>query len=645
MKKIIGSLLMLFFALISYAQDVNVTISNLKSELNQNPDSKKTARIYSDLTWFYSTVSTDSALHYGRKAVLKSKEVGDSTLIAQVYSDIGAVYFRKGDLVNSKKNYLTAYQIRKIRKDYKGLAKINNNLGNIYEKNQEYHKAMTSLLEALDYFEEINDQKNSNVAKGNIGLILLKLKNYQKAVKYINEVIQYQEENNFTDELCVSYLNLGNVYLKMNDTINAVKLYNKSLKACTSVGNKKGIASGYNNLASIKTEQNKSKDAIALYNQSQKAREQLNTDLDKAEFDMNLGKEYLNAKKYPEAKKLLLSSKKVFEKDSLYDKLQVNYKSLIDVCAKLNEIDSIDFYVEKVIEINTILIENSAIKSTAELETKYQTEKKEKLLLEQEVEAKQKNNLLLGVSTLAFFIALIGFLIYRQQKLKNKQQDQEFQLKTAIQTIESQNKLHEQRLNISKDLHDNIGAQLTFIISSVDNIKYAFDITNPKLNNKLNGITNFTKDTIVELRDTIWAMNHNEISFEDLKSRIYNFIEKAKESKENIDFVFNIDEHLNEEKFSSVDGMNIYRTIQEAINNAIKHANPSQIKVQISKDHDQIAIQIIDDGNGFDLETVSKNNGLNNMENRIASINGNFKIESNPTMGTKISILLNKTST
>ena len=92
--------------------------------------------------------------------------------------------------------------------------------------------------------------------------------------------------------------------------------------------------------------------------------------------------------------------------------------------------------------------------------------------------------------------------------------------------------MQEQRLNISRDLHDNIGAQLTFIISSVDNIKYAFDITNEKLDSKLNNISSFAKDTIVELRDTIWAMNSNEISFEDLEIRINNYIEKAKEAKD-----------------------------------------------------------------------------------------------------------------
>ena len=106
------------------AQNAQGIIDNLKKELKAHPDAKKTATIYSDLTWYYSTVSIDSALQYGNKAVVASTKLGDSTLIAQVYSDVGAVYFRKGDFQNSKENYLKAYKIRKARKDYRGLAKI-----------------------------------------------------------------------------------------------------------------------------------------------------------------------------------------------------------------------------------------------------------------------------------------------------------------------------------------------------------------------------------------------------------------------------------------------------------------------------------------------------------------------------------------
>jgi len=143
------------------AQNAQQLIDNLKSELATNPDAKKTASIYSDLTWYYSKVSVDSALVYGKKALESSKKLGDSTLLAQVYSDVGAVYFTKGDFQNSKLNYITAYKIRKARKDIKGLAKINNNLANIYERTFQYKLAMQSFLDALTYFESINDQKTA----------------------------------------------------------------------------------------------------------------------------------------------------------------------------------------------------------------------------------------------------------------------------------------------------------------------------------------------------------------------------------------------------------------------------------------------------------------------------------------------------
>ena len=630
-----------------FAQNAQDIIDGLKKDLKANPETKKVASIYSDLTWYYSKVSIDSALHYGGKALSESKKLNDSTLMAQVYSDIGAVYFIKGDFVNSKLNYLSAYKIRKLRKDSRGLAKINNNLANIYEKTNQYKAAMASFIEALSYFESIKDEKNIGIIKGNIGLIHLKLKNYPKALQYIQEVVAYQEKNNFTEDLCVSCLNLGNVYLNLNDTINALKFYDKSVKACTAVGNKKGISSGFNNIASIKSEQKKSKDALALYEKSKQAREELNSDLDKNNFDLNLATNYLANNKFNEAKAVLLRTRKFYEQTQHNEKLQKNYKCLIKVYSHLNQPDSVDYYIDKLAVLNEQLLVSKSEKQTAELETKYQTEKKERLIQkskaeiatrELEIKRKETQFLILGLISLALLIII--YLVYRQQKLKNKQQEQEYELKSAIAKIETQNKLQEQRLAISRDLHDNIGSQLTFIISSIDNIKYAFDIQNAKLDSKLNGISNFAKSTIIELRDTIWAMNKSEITFEDLQARIHNFMEKAQEAKEDICFTFSVNPLLKSNTFSSVEGMNLYRTIQEAINNSIKYAQPKNVTVNIEPDENGIAITIADDGKGFDREMVVMGNGIHNMQKRIQDIGGDFDLVSKPNEGTKITIRL-----
>src|SRR5690606_3006901 len=136
------------------------------------------------------------------------------------------------------------------------------------------------------------------------------------------------------------------------------------------------------------------------------------------------------------------------------------------------------------------LFEETKTKLVFDLDKKYQTEKKENEILaqkadiaEKELNLSRKNFQLLGLVILALVISLLGYLVYKQQKLKNQQLQKEGELKEALVKIETQNSLQEQRLTISRDLHDNIGAQLTFIISSIENLQYGFKITNEKLTN------------------------------------------------------------------------------------------------------------------------------------------------------------------
>ena len=240
---------------------------------------------------------------------------------------------------------------------------------------------------------------------------------------------------------------------------------------------------------------------------------------------------------------------------------------------------------------------------------------------------------------IAVIAILIGFVVYNRQKLKTIKLEKEAELKEALRFIETQNKLQEQRLQISRDLHDNIGSQLTFIISSLDNLKYGFDIANEGLKNKLFGIRNFTKDTITELRDTIWAMNKEEITLQDLSTRISNFIENAKAASKGIRFEFEIDNSIPENiSFSSLKGINLYRIIQESVNNALKHAQATRIAVSISASGKGYTIKIEDNGNGFNTEDAGLGNGLNNIRKRASESSGELAVVTAPGKGTSIII-------
>jgi signal transduction histidine kinase len=637
MKKLI----LLLSLLISFkvnAQNAQDIIDGLKKDLKANPDDKKRATIYSDLTYYYTDIMIDSSLVYGSKALKLAKKINDEKLLAQVYSDFAAAFFRKGNFQLSNTYYLKASAIRKKLKDFEGVAKININLASVYTSNQNYKKAVKSYLDAINYFDNKNDTI-SNATRGNLGFLFYEMNDMKKALKYTNDALKFQENNNLKGYLCDNYLTLGNIYSKLHNNLKSELYYNKCLKIGLQIKDNLAITNAYSNLASLKLDEGKPNQAIEIYEKSKFYLKQLNTDIDQSIFEIEIARGYLQLKKYDQAKKLLRKNLHFFQNQNSKMNLLDIYKRLTESYLQLNKKDSAVYFLKSYHELNDILNAETINKQTAELETKYQTAKKEKQIIKQQAEAKQKNSYLIGLSVLALLIGLIGYLIYKQQKQKNKQQAQENDLKLAIEKIENQNKLQEQRLRISRDLHDNIGSQLTFIISSVDNVKYGFDITNEKLDNKLTHISNFAKETILELRDTIWAMNSNEITYEDLEIRINNFIEKAKLSKENISFSFAIDENLKQQKLSSVEGMNIYRTIQEAINNAIKYAEADIISVIIKQQANQIAINIKDNGKGFDPKTIDKGNGLKNMQKRIAEIGGEFSLKSGAD-GTKIEILI-----
>lgn len=633
--------LVLFLAIFSpiRAQNAQEIIDGLKSELKTNPDQKKLATIYSDLTWYYSNISLDSAMVYGQKAIDQSLKIGDSTLIAQAYGDVSTVYLKKGDYRQSLHFMKNVLAIRKAKNDILGLAKVYSGLGLLYYNQNEYSLSMKNYLKALDYVNKTDDERVKYNIQNAMSGLLIDLKDYKKALKYSESAIKYYEKMNASATLCPMYINRGNIYLALNDTLNAMKFYEKGKLICDQTGNKLFHSKALNNIGNIKVAQKKYEESKKLFNQYNEDNQEINSEFMDYKMKINEVDELIRANQFIQAKQLLIKLKRYFEKQNNLENLLLTYKYFVPVYSRLNQADSVDFYHSKFIILNKKLNDSQVLDRTIELETKYQTAKKEKLLLEKESQVKTRNSYILGLSILAFFIALLAFLIYHQQKLKNKQQEQEFQLKTAIAQIETQNQLQEQRLAISRDLHDNIGAQLTFVISSVDNLKYGNQISDNRVVNQLTKISDFTKSTIIELRDTIWAMNNSEFSFDDLRSRIFNFIEKAQSVKEDIQFKFNVDDSLKEMRFSSIIGINLYRTIQEAVNNAVKYSEATQIDVNVLDKENQIKIEIKDNGKGFDLDTVDFGNGLNNMKKRIEEIGGKINITPS-SKGTVIEILI-----
>lgn len=528
----------------------------------------------------------------------------DFETLGHIYNSLGMEYLSIGEYNQAVNNFHIALDYVKKTGDKHLIARSNFSLGIIYFEIKEYEKSNIYYEKTISICEEINNQTYLIYAQNNLSNNFVQQKKYKEAIPYAQKVVSEFKKTGKERLLSYPYVNLGTAYKGLKNYQLSEDYYLKAIEIKAKNKDEKDLIITQGYLADLYIKQNR---------------------LDKAE------KIALEAYENAEMLKLLPEIASTSQILAEIYKTQQEYEKSTNF-----------FSINKLTQDSLFVIEKA--KETFRLQTKYETAEKENQILLQrakiadsQLELKNRNFWIFGLVAFAVIIGLIGFLLYKQQVLKNLQQKQDSELKFALQQIENQNKLQQQRLSISRDLHDNIGAQLSFIISAIDTIRYYAADKNEQLTTKLNNISAFARETIQELRDTVWAMNKSDITIKDLQSRIANFIEKAKQSQHNtvvsVVVADTVPEKLN---FTALQGLNIFRIIQEATNNALKYADANHVLIQITKQENNISFLITDDGKGFKESAIEAGNGLLNMRKRAQELKSKLELRSEINVGTSI---------
>jgi len=192
------------------------------------------------------------------------------------------------------------------------------------------------------------------------------------------------------------------------------------------------------------------------------------------------------------------------------------------------------------------------------------------------------------------------------------------------------------REKLSRDLHDDLASTVSTIAIYLTLIRYNLKNNEEKLNELLDKTAALVSDAASSITDLIWAINPKPQSLDDLIIRINNnfytlFREKgisfATGSKTNIEHII----------LGAKAKQNVYLIIKEALNNILKYARASSVKVAVENRNQEIYISIKDEGTGFDLSSIkNKGHGLTNMKIRADEIKAYFEIKSIIGEGTEI---------
>jgi signal transduction histidine kinase len=237
-----------------------------------------------------------------------------------------------------------------------------------------------------------------------------------------------------------------------------------------------------------------------------------------------------------------------------------------------------------------------------------------------------------------FTTCLAVLLISAMINATNQYNKKKYQIKLAV--IESEHKLLLERQRISLELHDSIGAYANAVLYNTELLEKEH---NKELKEMLMQDLKFaSKDIIISLRETIWALKKDKYTAEDCLMRIRNFIQPLARYYKHIHFKIEGEASV-EKQLHYVEALNVVRIVQEAVTNAIKHSNASIIKIESLENSGKWQLTVLDNGIGYGEEAINQTedgNGLNNMEKRAADAGFGLVRKSDAGSGTSITIMI-----
>jgi two-component system, NarL family, sensor kinase len=623
-----------------FAQTSKTQISNFNTLRNKT---EEVLKIY-----------PDSALTLSNELMMMAKSSGSEQLLANALNTLSSVQSANSLVKEALASNESSYAINKRLKDNNELVNNFSQFGTIYQNKGDYVNATKYFLQSLDLGTK---QKMYDIVNYNYRCLskinLLQGKN-EVALKFAYKSIAY--DNNNPRSKAFGFQAIADYYMNINKVDSAEKYYIQAYQILEQNKIFYGMASVLSLWSIIYAEKNIIKTGEMML----KAQKIFDTIAPKSVFSANnignIGEVFFTIAKTDSLIKKLTgngiptSKEKLLVEAEQYLKRSIQYSNesknvytalyftgnLADLQAYIGDYKSAYASMQSKFKYNDSLFSQKNKNAIAKLET-------DKEILQLAAINQQKstlNKILMGSAT---GLLLIGFLGYRNFRSKQKlQQTQITQLEKDKQLLAVDAMLkgqEEERSRLAKDLHDGLGGMLSGVKLSFVNMKENMIMDAPSVQSFEASILQLD-NTIAELRKVAHNLMPEALVKFGLKNAILDFCNSMQlSSKTKIIF----EQMGSDRQLSNTADLYIYRIIQELINNALKHAQPKQILVQLTKAEKNILITVENDGNYFDTSAIENASGIGmkSVQQRVNYFTGKMDIASDKENGTSINIELN----
>lgn len=574
---------------------------------------------------------------------LNSLEPDDQASRITLLKHIGSSYVFETNYPEGIRYYNEALAIAEEIGLYLEVANINNNLGVIYNEIGNYKLAYIHLAEALNKFDLAGTPGKKIAAFNNIGLVYLNLKNFQKALSWFDQALDSAIQPKDTI-LIVSVLNnIALCHTSVNKHALALSYLDRAIGLSEKVNNKYGLCISYQLMGNSYLATGNISMAYEAYAVSTAIARKANLWYQLAVAKVGTAKVLMKQNKPAEA--AALSVEVMAMADTLNSLVLKSDAHLLmaEISEQQHDYQSSFNHFRDHIRAQEEIINQTVIHQIYDVELNYlnQLNKMQQLELDKkELSISKKNNLLLFISLLAVLLLIGLYLLYlnhrHRQQVKLQTTIIELTEKKSNAALEAE---IQERKRIGQELHDSLGHLLSLAGLHASVLHKRNDLTDAKRTELLGSLMKTIDDAFDEVRSISHNLAPSLLSERGLKGALKSIADRVNQGT---GLKMSFDTFGLNEPMDNLIENTLFRTIQEIVNNTIKHSGATRLFIQITRGNDEISLMAEDNGVGFNYDEIQKHSsyGLSHMKSRIENLNGTLFIDSNPGRGTIINILI-----
>jgi signal transduction histidine kinase len=636
----------------------------------------------------YQQTNITAMGHFDSLALLASKNLNNANVKATSLNLLGLYFAEQGKKIEAESLFFDALKTEGNNKSAL-VADVFNNIGYLYGLQGEPEKAADWHIKSLEIYEKLDDKNGEAKTLDNIATLYYNLSKFDKAISFQKKSIGIRKNTNDHYGLAIAYSNISQMYLAIDSLEYAFSYQQLGMENAQLSGSKKLIAQSHIALSLLYSKQGENKKA-------------LEEELKAISLLEEIGDKEMLSRRYIAAgisygKEDSITAVDYFNRAIALSAELHNHENLRDAYAYLNIFyrERKDFYnayynYRKYISYRDSIINEGTLGRIAELQTKYETGKKDarikqltdeqliqRLQLEKQkavitgnlLAAKEKQN---EINLLVKTRALQTLEIKKQEQdlqtqtilakiteqkrklaeqdtqLKEKQLQKEKLLRNIIigsfflagiiifglfnryqlkKKLEQQAAMLKERNRISSELHDEVGSTLSAINILSHGAKTNLQKNINKSAEMISKIGESSQSMMLAMKDIVWSINPGNDSMQSIIVRMKEYAAEILEAK-NIDYYFITDNEVISQPLTEQLRRDIYLVFKEAVNNLAKYANTPTAEIDLHSDKNIIHLTVKDNGKGFDTTKSASGNGLKNMRMRTAAHKGSLTITS-----------------